>query len=348
MNKKTWLLGGLLFSGLAILFLYMAGVFTPKLPVERQVRMMSAPSFDTAKLVASEETIKREFSGRVVAEQKATVASRLTATVAEVIVSVGDQVKQGDILIRLESGDLDAKVEQTEQALVSAQSTLNNARKEYQRVKELLSRKLVPQSQYDQAENHLQTSQAALMQAKAAVTEAETTFGYSVITAPFDGIITQKTAHQGDTATPGSALLSMYNPQSLVVEADIAESVLPHIELGKTLALDLPTNGIIIDSTVNEITPSADAGSRSYLIKLAFETEKKVYPGNFARVSVELGTQQVVRVPLEAIYQVGQLDYVKVVQGGEVHTRLVQLGEDFRVRKGLKAGDIVVLNPSDI
>jgi len=348
MNKKKWLFGALLFCGLVALFLYMAGSFTAKLPMERQARVMSAVSFDTAKLTVSEEQVIREFPGLVVAEQKATVAARLTATVAEVLVSVGDHVKQGDILIRLESGDLDARVVQTEQALISAQSTLNNARKEYQRIKQLLSRKLVPQSQYDLAQSRLQTSQAALMQAKAAVTEAETTFGFSVITAPFDGVITQKTAHKGDTATPGSALLSMYNPRSLIVEADIAESVLPHIKLGKTLPLDIPAYAIVIDSTVSEITPSADSGSRSYLIKLAFDTKQTLYPGNFARVSIDMGTQQLVRVPLEAIYQVGQLDYVKVIEAGEVHTRLVQLGEDFRVRKGLKAGDVVVLNPIDL
>lgn len=348
MRNNKWLLGAVLFSGLIALFLYMAGSFSPKIQIEQAPRMMSMANIETAVLKQVEQSIEREFSGTVVAEQKATISSRLTATVAQVLVSVGDEVKQGDVLIRLESGDLDARVEQTEQALVSAQSKLNTARKDYQRIKELLEKKLVPQSQYDQAQNNLQTSQAALMQAKAAVSEAETTFGFSVITAPFDGVVTNKAAHQGDTATPGMPLLSMYNPLSLVVEANIAESVLPYIALGKSIPLNIPTYDMTLNSTISEITPSADAGSRSYLIKLDFDPQARVYPGNFARVTLALGTEKVVRVPLEAIYQVGQLDYVKVVEGDQIHTRLVQLGQDFRVRKGLASGDVVVLNPIDL
>jgi RND family efflux transporter MFP subunit len=283
----------------------------------------------------------------VVADQKATIAARLTATVVEVLVKVGQSVEKGDVLLRLESDDLNARVVQTEQSLSSSQAQLNAARKEYSRIKELLTKKLVPQAQFDEAESRLKTATANLEQAKAAVSEAETTFGFSIITAPFDGVITHKPVNSGDTATPGMALLSMYNPNSLIVEANVAESVMPALSIGVSLAVEIPTYQLVLDASIDEIAPAADSGSRSYLIRLGIDTDYTLYPGNFARVSIDLGSEKVLKVPVAAIYQVGQLDYVKVVEGDTLHTRLVQLGDDFRVRKGLTEGDVVVLNPRD-
>lgn len=347
MFNRKFFIGLLLFSGLAVMFLYMAGVFSPKVSTELQVRQTFSEPQQVATLVASEERVVREFPGTVVADQKATIAARLTATVVEVLVEVGQSVEKGDVLLRLESDDLNARVVQTEQSLSSSQAQLNAARKEYLRIKELLTKKLVPQAQFDEAESRLKTATANLEQAKAAVSEAETTFGFSIITAPFDGVITHKPINSGDTATPGMALLSMYNPNSLIVEANVAESVMPALSIGGSLAVEIPTYQLVLDASIDEIAPAADSGSRSYLIRLGIDTDYTLYPGNFARVSIDLGSEKVLKVPVAAIYQVGQLDYVKVVEGDTLHTRLVQLGDDFRVRKGLTEGDVVVLNPRD-
>ncbi|MBA5763948.1 efflux RND transporter periplasmic adaptor subunit [Vibrio sp. 404] len=348
MKNNKWLIGGLLFALLILLFLYMAGVFTPKLPTELQSVQRNVMTLETVTLEAVELPAVREFAGRVVANQRASIGARLTATVAEVLVDVGDEVKQGDVLLRLESDDLDARVQQTEQALSSAQARLNIARKEYARMKELFNKKLIPVSQYDQADSALKSAYADFNQQKAAVVEAETTFGFSVITAPFDGVITQKPVNQGDIATAGMLLLSMYNPESLLIEVNVSESVLPKIALGEMLSVTLPSYKIALLTQINEITPAADSGSRSYLIRLGFKTDKTLYPGSYAKVMVETDTDKVLKVPVEAIYQVGQLDYVRIIKEGKLQTRLIQVGEDYRVRKGLVEGDVVVLNPGEI
>ncbi|MGF1894630.1 efflux RND transporter periplasmic adaptor subunit, partial [Vibrio campbellii] len=88
--------------------------------------------------------------------------------------------------------------------------------------------------------------------------------------------------------------------------------------------------------------------SRSYLIRLGFDTDKILYPGSYAKVLVETDSYRILKVPMEAIYQVGQLDYVRILKNGEIQTRLIQVGDDYRVRKGLVEGDVVVLNPRDI
>lgn len=351
MNKK-WITGSLLFALLLTLFLYMAGFFTPKIALKQQPQMiestMAQSELATHTMSETIEPVIREFPGLVVANQKATIASRITATVVEVLVEVGTNVKQGDVLLRLESDDLDARVKQMEQSFSSAQAQLNAARAEYVRIKELLQKKLVPQSQYDQAESTLKTASANLEKARAAMSEAETNLGYSVISAPFDGVITQKSIHKGDTATTGSALFSMYNPESLIVEAHVSESSLSVLNVGKSINMQFPTLQTNVVGTIREVAPAADSGSRSYLVRLGFTNKDKLYPGNFVKVGLQVSNQSVLKVPAAAVYQVGQLDYVRVFEKGEFQTRLVQLGEDLRVRKGLKQGDVVLLNPREI
>ncbi|MDF2154503.1 efflux RND transporter periplasmic adaptor subunit [Vibrio sp. CAU 1672] len=350
MRINNKLLGVFLFAVLVLLFLFMAGFFTQKLPTELKVRdsQTSVSDLTTYQLELTSEPVKRAFPGVIVAQQQADIAARLTASVVEVLVNVGDEVKQGDVLARLESDDLDARVRQTEQALSSAQAQLNAARKEFVRLKALLDKKLIPQSQFDQGESRLKSARAAFNQAQAAVSEAETTFGFSIIRAPFDGVITQKPVNRGDVATPGALLLSLYNPDSLEIAVNFAESVMPFVDYGKQVMAELPSYQLSLPAQVKEVTPSADVNSRSYSVRLSFETDKIIYPGSYAKIELDLTENQVLRVPSEAVYQVGQLDYVKVVsQQGDIVTRLVQLGEEGRVRAGLAPGEVVVLNPVD-
>ena len=338
-------LGVILFSALAVLFLFMAGVFTPKLSEKKIHSNHQFNNLKTQVLLQQKVQKQREFTATVVADQKAILAARLTAKIAEVLVDVGAQVKQGDILIRLESTDLDARVNQTEQALSSAQSQLNIARKQYDRAQALLVKKLISQSDFDQAESQLKTANANFKQAKATVKEAETTYGFSIITAPFDGIVNSRSINVGDTATPGMNLLGLYNPKTLQLEVNISESLLSKANLGSILSYQIPSFNIKSQGNVVEVSPATDSTSRSFLLKIALQHTEKLYPGSYARVWVDSGSTEQLIVPSEAVYQVGQLDYVKVVESNQIKTKLIQLADNFEVRKGLKNGDMVLLNP---
>ncbi|USD68216.1 efflux RND transporter periplasmic adaptor subunit [Vibrio sp. SCSIO 43136] len=346
MKSSKLLLGGVLFALLGLLFLYMAGFFTPKIAQqEEKSSSVDTDSVQLVELAAKNTSVYREFTGTVGAEQKAILSARLTAKVAEVLVDVGDVVTQGDVLMRLESDDLDARVMQTEQALSSAQAQLNASRKEFDRVNELVSKKLLPQSEFDRVESQLQSATANFKQAQAAVSEAETTFGFSIITAPFNGVITQRPINQGDTASPGAQLLSIYNPDSLQLEVDIAESLIRNISLGSELEFVLPTFEVAGVGQVAEISPAVDNTSRSFLVKLDLNEVNQVYPGVYGKVKVLSHQEPVLTLPKEALYKVGQLDYVQVLEDDVRRTRLVQLGQDNRVRKGVKEGEKVILHP---
>lgn len=345
MKMSKALIGIVLFAVLGGLFLYMAGYFTDKLSEKRIINQLDYPEMETVEIKLRSEPVIREFTGTVVADQKAIISARLTAMVAEVLVDVGSVVKQGDVIMRLESTDLDARVKQNEQALSSAQARLYAARKEYKRVDELVNKKLLSQAEFDRVESDLKTAQANFKQAEAAVVEAETTFGYSIISAPFDGLITQKNVNRGDTATPGMSLISMYNPETLLLQVDIAESQIQRIQLGSQLHYSLPTYNVSGVGEVIEIAPAADNTSRTFVTKLVLNSESVIFPGSFGKVRVVLGDKQVLIVPENTLYRVGQLDYVKVINQGNLQVRLVQLGDGNVIRKGLSDGDILVLDP---
>ena len=356
-------LGLVLFCILELVFLYMIGFFSVK-SIEQvfenssESQLIVSSEHEASKrdvdeknalktqlLVESNLVLQREFPATVVADQKAILSARLTAKIAEVLVDVGAQVKKGDILMRLESTDLGARVNQTEQALSSAQAQLNVARKEYQRAQALLDKKLIPQSQFDQAQAQLKTENAHFKQAKSKVSEAETTYGFSIISAPFDGVVDTRMVNAGDTATPGMHLLSLYNPETLQLEVNISESLLSNALLGTILKYQIPSFNIESQGSVIEVSPATDNTSRSFLLKVALQHSDKLFPGSYARIWVDSVTSRQLIVPSEAVYQVGQLDYVKVLEMGEVKTKLVQLGDNYQVRKGLISGETVIMNP---
>ncbi len=100
MKLDNRLLGIVLIILLAMLFLYMAGFFSEKLPTEHsaKINVIDPNSVNTHEMILSSEAVVREFPGVVIADQNADIAARFTASVVEVLVKVGDKVKQGDVL----------------------------------------------------------------------------------------------------------------------------------------------------------------------------------------------------------------------------------------------------------
>ncbi len=144
-------------------------------------------------------------------------------------------------------------------------------------------------------------------------------------------------------------MLTLYNPDSMEAQVNIAESSLPFVTTGDTLNLRLPTYEKTLTGTIRTITPAADATSRSYRVALTLPVEQRedqvLLPGMFTKVTLSQESASVLFVPANARYQIGQLDYVKIVEDNQIKTRLVVLTQEGRVRKGLKSGDTVLINP---
>ena len=214
----------------------------------------------------------------------------------------------------------------------------------------MIAKKLVAQSKLDDALSALQSAQANFRKTQASLEEAQTTYGYSIIAAPFDGVITQKLVNKGDIASPGVAMLSLYNPLTLMMESDIAASKRYLLKLGQQWPVSLPEQNIMLAGVISEITPASDAGSRSVVVKLTFENNQQpLYPGLFARVKIKTDEHQALIIPQASTYRIGQLQYVKVVDGDRVVPRLIETRpyneQQLIIRKGVTAGTVLLAEP---
>jgi RND family efflux transporter MFP subunit len=275
-----------------------------------------------------------EVVGTVAAKMRAVVEAKVNGRVEKLLVSPGQSVKAGELLAELEAKEIRARLEQ-------AMPVREQTRRDLDRYEELRRKQAVPQQDYDAAESRFRV-------ASAAVQEAETMLGYARVTAPFDGVVTRKLAEVGDQLAPGKPLLEMEDASALRVEAWVPEALAGRVRLGDRLSVRVDAVGRTLDGTVSEIAPSADPGTRTFLMKCDVAAEAGLRAGQFARVSVPVGDAKVLRVPLAAVVRRGQMEMVFAVQNGTARLRLVKTGRSAggvtELLSGVEAGEKVVVS----
>jgi len=194
----------------------------------------------------------------------------------------------------------------------------------------------------------VRTARAQLLAVQRQEDEAKTTLSYSTLTAPISGRVVERYADPGDTARQGEALLRMYDPDTLRLEASVRESVASKLARGQSLMVRVDALDKEFQVEVDEIVPSADPGSRSFLVKVGLRDSSGLYPGMFGRLLIPIGQTQKIYIPLKAVTQVGQLHFVIVkTEKGDVR-RYVRLGaradsDRVQVISGLIAGEKILV-----
>jgi len=140
-------------------------------------------------------------------------------------------------------------------------------------------------------------------------------------------VITKKSADVGDLATPGKTLLEIEDPTALRFEADVPEAIIGSIAAGAGMTVHSGT--FEMTGTVSEIAPVADAQSRTFLVKLDLPQTPGLRTGQFGRVAIPLSETSVLRIPVSAVVQRGQMEIVFVVEKGRAQLRLVKTGKRF-------------------
>ncbi|TXR54129.1 efflux RND transporter periplasmic adaptor subunit [Reinekea thalattae] len=351
MFNKKWLIAVLSSGALLLIFIAMAGGFTSKIKPAENSHAQAANQQPVTAVIEREIAIVSEYPGHLIAKQTSVLSSRISAQVVDVLADVGARVKQGDIIMRLANQDLDARRISQQESLAAAQAQLNKARLEHDRVIALVNEKLLPEAERDRVVAQLDIAQANLKQANAALSEAQASLGYSLIAAPYDGIISKRWLNLGDQANVGAALVSLYNPNDMQLSVNIPESVIKAIKLGQRWPLQVASQEQQLFATVVEIAPAADLASHSFLVKLDIEPSlQPLLPGMFARLQLTTGYQPALLVDSRAVYRVGQIEYVKALNEQGVALPAIvrtgkQLDEYSLVRSGLSAGAEVLINP---
>jgi membrane fusion protein (multidrug efflux system) len=297
-------------------------------------------------LVASKEAIFEPVAASLEAKQATIISARILARIEKINSRAGDLVKKGDLLIQLEQNDLQSQVLQAKQNVNAMQARYKEAKQNLDRSIELVKTKLVSAFEVDKNRATYQAIYAELTAAKQAFSQAQTTLSYASLTAPIDGRIVDRFAEPGDTAQPGIKLLSLYNPLSLRVEAQVREQLALTLTHGQNIEIELPSVNKTIMGEVEEIVPAANTGSRNFLIKVRMTYHENLLPGMYARMLIPAGEQTKLTIPKNKVAHVGQLDFVWLNVNGEIQRRFVRLGKEkkgmFTVISGLSTGDKII------
>lgn len=364
-------------GALLLLMLYMAGVFTTgKIqPVRKEAPARDVPPRQTAR--ASIETVTEfyESVGTVKPKAETRVESQVMGKVLEIAVRPGAQVTKGQVLVRLDSREYEARLEQAVQALSSARSRrqqmeqagiaakaeLDRAEAAFNRTRTYLEAKAATLQDMEQAEAIFRQARARLEQAEKAMTEADAgiqqaakameeariALGYTTIQAPEAGEVVRRLTEPGDLATPGKPLLLLQTRGKLRLEAFIPESLIRRIRLGTTLDLKIDALDRVTSGTVEEVVPSADPMTRTILAKVALPEENDVFPGMFGRLLIPVKETRVVLIPKKALRRIGQLEVVTAQVGGRWQEIFVTtgkvMGDKVEVLSGLKGDEAVAL-----
>lgn len=336
---------------LLLMVAWLAGAFDSKVsPSLNNNKVLSIASFDTNKsfrVIASTNTVYEPVAASVEAKQATIISSRILARIDSVKVRAGDRVKKGDLLIQLEQSELQSEVLQAKQNIIALQARYEESKQNFDRSVELVKKQLISEFNFDKTQADYQSITAELTAAKQVLSQARTALSYTTLMAPISGLIVERFAEPGNTAQAGVKLLSIYNPLSLRVEAQVREELALTLTKAQKITVELPSINKTVVGEIEEIVPAANTGSRSFLIKVSMAYNEKLLPGIYARVLIPAGKQTVLNVPTNKIAHIGQLDFVWVNVNGNIQRRFVRLGKvqpngTVNVITGLKNGDELI------
>lgn len=279
------------------------------------------------------QTVYEQVVGSVQPELQATVASKATGHIVEMHAVPGQTVEKDQPLARIETPQLVA-------AMARADAALANAQSEAERYRGLSDSGSVSQREIDRVETALQVATAERDQIKSQLDEAD-------IRAPFAGRITHKHRDTGDLVQPGTPICRIEDPTRLRFDMHVAETLANKISLDQRFRVLIESGGIDIEGTVAEISPAADTGSRTFLIKLDLPAEKSLLAGQFGRAFLPRTTRSSVIIPQSAVLQRGQLSYAAVVDDEDTaHLRIVRTGAregtGIEILAGLEQGERIL------
>lgn len=306
-----------------------------------------------------------ETSGTVRAKNIAVVSSRMMGEVMSLNVKEGDFVKSGQTLLKVDDRDVAERIKAAEAGYEEALKGLEAAKENmsliditYKRYKRLHDEKAISQQELDQIETQKKVSeleyeraQEMVNRAKAGLSEARVYHGFTRVTAPFSGVVTEKRIEKGSMAVPGSPLLTIEDTSSFRLDVNVDERLSGMIKRGMTVDITIDSVGLETKGTVSEVVPSIDPLSRTFLTKIDVKAAG-LRSGLYAKVRIPSGKKEAFLVPLTAIVEKGQLTGVYTVnEKGIVSFRPVKTGKtygkDIEILSGLNPGERLVTEGVD-
>ncbi len=315
-------------------------------PGTAEVKRQTVSDVVVTEVVPSRVDEYYETSGTVKARTTGVVASRVMGTVLSLKVREGDRVRAGQVLMTLDDRDVAQRVKAAEKAVEAAKQNQLLMDITAQRYRKLHDEKALTHQEMDQIDTQKKVADIEYERAKAGLAEAEVNHGFTRITAPFAGVVTEKKIDVGGMAVPGTPLLILEDTSSFRLELNADEGLAGRLKTGMPVEVVIDSLARKTDGKISEILPAIDTMSRTFLIKIDLGGPG-LRSGLYAKVKIPVGTKTAILLPKTAVVEKGQLTGVYSVDDRNVISyRLVRAGKEYgdslEILSGIDSGERVV------
>ncbi len=311
---------------------------------------LAKPSLVTVAVGGGDGAGSRSWDGVVEAVRQAVLSAQTTGRISAMSVDVNDAVAEGAVLLRLTGVEQQAGVDTARAQLKAAEAVLVEAESRFSRSTELVGRQLVSRADHDLARAARDSASAARDASAAQLRQAEQQAAYTVVRAPFAGLIATRDVEPGEAVAPGQRLLSLYAPGALRVEVQVPQVDGAAIRAAGAAQVLLADGRRLAARSVT-VYPSADPLTHTVTVRVQLPAlEGAPAPGMTATVLFPLpGVTGAVRIPAATLVQRGEVSAVYVVTDTGVTLRQLRLGErlgeQVQVLAGLQGDERIAVDP---
>ena len=321
--------------------------------------LLSSPAYsDDAQLATATAEAKAMpevyvADARIEAVHQATLAAETTGRIQQILFDVDDVVSEGRVLLRFTDKEQRANVAKAEAGLKEAQARLNQARDEQTRVQSMFDRKLVAKSALDNASADFNAAQQRVKAAEAELKKAREQLEYTVVRAPYAGIVVERHVNVGERVNPGTPLMTGFSLKKLRAVATVPQSMVEQIRRNTQATISNVTTTEPVQVVSQDITvyPYADKVTHSFTVRAELAAVPEgFYPGMFVKAAFVIGEKTRLLVPASAVVHRSEVTAVYVVDAqNRVQFRAVRVGnrvnDHIEILAGLMAGEQVATDP---
>ena len=311
-----------------------------------------APALKTTTVQVREVDQTYAAEGVVEAVKQSTVAAQISGRVVAVHFDVGDRVKKGQVIVRIDGTEVNQAYAASQAQVAQADATLRNAKAQFDRTQRLVDQKFMSAAAMDKAQADYQAAKAQLAAAEAGSGQAAATKSYANVVAPYAGVVSARHVELGEMVLPGKPLMTGFDPGELRVTASMPQQQLDAVRRLARASVEFPALNKRVPALKMAILPAADALTHTTQVRLDLPAGiEGLYPGMFARAHFAVGKVRKLLIPASAVAMRSEVAGAYVVaESGEIRFRQLRLGEragdgEVEVLAGLAQGEKLALDP---
>lgn len=289
--------------------------------------------------------------GVVEATRQSTVSAQIGGRVKEILFDVGDTVKKGQVIVRIDEREAAQALSGSQAQVMQAQAALQEAKANYERARQLFAQKFISQSALDKAQADYQVALARAAASEAGAGQSRIAKGYTAVVAPYSGLVAQRLVEVGEMVNVGTPLMVGFDPTQMRVIVNVPQYKLADIGKQPEVSVELPSLNRWTSARSVTVQPVADPRTHSTQVRINLSAnEAGVYPGMFVRAYFTVGKANKLLVPTSAVLHRGEVVAVYIVgDKGRLELRQVRLGEptgqgEVEVVAGLNPGERVAVD----